>query len=55
MAVKFVRKIDELGRIVIPKDVRNMLSLKPGERIRISVRDMQILICKEEKDNGSGK
>ena len=52
MTIKFIRKIDDLGRVVIPKDLREMFDLKPGDDIAISADDMYILISKvESKDN----
>lgn len=48
MAIKFIRKIDDLGRIVIPKDLREMFDLNPGDDIEISADDMYILISKAE-------
>ena len=54
MTIKFIRKIDNLGRIVIPKDIREMFGFKPGDGIEISVNDMYILISKiEENKNGN--
>ena len=38
-----VRKIDELGRIVIPKEIRRTLSIKDGENMQIYLSDD--LIC----------
>ena len=37
------RKIDELGRIVIPKEIRRTLGIKDGENMQIFVD--QNLIC----------
>ncbi len=39
MKNKFIRKIDELGRIVIPKEIRSTLGLDTGDDIEISVSD----------------
>ena len=50
MTIKFIRKIDNLGRIVIPKDIREMFGFKPGDGIEISVNDMYILISKIEEN-----
>ena len=54
MTIKFIRKIDNLGRIVIPKDIRDMFGFKPGDGIEISVNDMYIIISKiKENKNGN--
>ncbi len=41
-----IRRIDELGRIVIPKEIRNNLRLKSGESIEIFVNDDTIMMKK---------
>lgn len=46
MIIKFIRKIDNLGRIVIPKDIREMFGFKPGDGIEISVSDKYILVSR---------
>ncbi len=42
----YIRKIDELGRIVIPKEVRNKLKIGDNESILISLDDNKINISK---------
>lgn len=42
----YIRKIDELGRIVIPKEVRNKLKIQENENIMITSDDSKILISK---------
>ncbi len=42
----YIRKIDELGRIVIPKEVRNKLKIQDNESILISIMDNNINIRK---------
>lgn len=41
-----VRRIDELGRIVIPKEIRKTLKIKSGEPIEISVIENEICLKK---------
>ncbi len=41
-----VRKIDELGRIVIPMEIRNTLDLKSRDSIQISLEDERIVLTK---------
>ncbi len=41
-----VRRIDELGRIVIPKEVRKTLKIKSGEAIEISINEGVITLQK---------
>lgn len=50
MAIKFIRKIDELGRVVIPKDLREMFNLKPDNVIEITADDTYILISKADEE-----
>lgn len=42
-----VRRIDDLGRVVIPKEIRNLLNLKNGELLNIIVNDDKIVLKKE--------
>lgn len=46
-ALKFKGKIDKLGRIVIPKKVREALHLQPESSIEISVEDGSLHIAPE--------
>ncbi len=42
------RELGEKGQVVIPKDIREMLRLKSGERIAFEVREDEVLIKKEQ-------
>lgn len=41
-----VRRIDDLGRIVLPKDVRSAAGIVEGEALNIDVEDRKIVISK---------
>lgn len=41
-----VRRIDELGRIVVPKEIRKTLRIKSGENLEIFVSDNNIILRK---------
>ena len=41
-----VRKIDELGRIVVPRELRTTLDVCPGDPIEIFVDGEQIILKK---------
>lgn len=41
-----VRRIDDLGRIVIPKEIRKKLRIRDGENLEILVRDNEIVLQK---------
>jgi len=43
-----VRKIDKLGRIVLPKDFRTALRVGSGDRIEMCVKDGAIIIRKSQ-------
>ena len=43
----FVRKVDELGRIVIPVEVRKILDIKERDNLSISLENDTISIKKE--------
>lgn len=42
----YIRKVDELGRIVIPKEVRNRLKIQDNESVSISINGEKINITK---------
>lgn len=46
-----VRKIDELGRIVIPKEIRNVLGIHSNDDLEICIDDMKIVLTKYEKSD----
>ena len=41
-----IRRIDELGRIVIPKEIRKNLRIKDGENIEIFIEGENIILKK---------
>lgn len=41
-----IRRIDELGRIVIPKEIRNNLRLRSGENVEIFIENDNIIMKK---------
>lgn len=41
-----VRRIDDLGRVVIPKEIRKTLRIKEGESLEISVQEDRIILQK---------
>ena len=46
MKTGMIRKIDDLGRIVIPKEIRSSLRLNMGDSVEIFVEDNKILLKK---------
>ena len=44
MEIKICGQLDELGRLVIPADMRMQYGLKPGDKIRFTAYDCGILI-----------
>ncbi len=46
---KVVRQIDELGRVVIPRDMRRELGLSCGDKIAFQSDDSKIIISKLDK------
>ncbi len=44
----FIRKIDELGRVVIPIEIRKILDIKERDSLGISLEEGGIFIKKEE-------
>lgn len=45
-ATGIVRNIDELGRIVIPKELRRTMQIQPGDPIEIFTNDDSIVLKK---------
>lgn len=45
-----VRKLDELGRIVLPKELRNMLFISEKDPLEIFTEDNTIILKKYEPD-----
>jgi AbrB family looped-hinge helix DNA binding protein len=39
-----IKKIDNLGRVVVPKGYRLMLGLKPGDQLEVEVDDGKLLM-----------
>ncbi|MEG2322138.1 MAG: stage V sporulation T C-terminal domain-containing protein [Bacilli bacterium] len=46
-ATGIIRRIDELGRIVIPKEIRKTLRIKEGENLEIFVDEQESIILKK--------
>ena len=44
--VGIVRQIDSLGRILIPKSLRNTLDLKDGDSLELFIEDNNIILRK---------
>ncbi len=41
-------KLDKLARLVIPKAIREMIGVKPNEKIELRVKGKQLIITKGE-------
>lgn len=51
--VIITRKVDELERIVIPKEMREKLKIKHGQKLNISVKNHNIVLSIEtEQEDG---
>ncbi len=50
-----VRRIDELGRVVIPKELRRSLHLREGEEIEVSLVNGELLLRKHSPLQGLGR
>ena len=46
-ATGIIRRIDELGRIVIPKEIRKTLRIKEGESLEIFVDNSENIVLKK--------
>lgn len=45
-----IRKIDNLGRIVIPAEIRKQLEIDDNTNLKIEVEDNKIVISKDDSD-----
>jgi AbrB family transcriptional regulator (stage V sporulation protein T) len=45
-----IRRIDDLGRVIIPKEIRRTLNLKEGDPLEVYVADG--MICFQKYDTG---
>ncbi len=45
-ATGIVRKIDELGRMVIPKEIRDTLKIAPGDPMEFTVDGDRVIVAK---------
>lgn len=43
------RQIDELGRVVVPKDVRNALNIRARDYLEITLEEGRFTVCKAEE------
>ena len=48
-----VRRIDDLGRIVIPKEVRKILRIKEGEPMEIFIEDGGVIFKKYDANKNN--
>ncbi len=48
MDTGMVRKIDDLGRIVVPAEMRRLFNIREGDQLRISVHEEAIHLQKLE-------
>ncbi len=51
MKIGIVKRVDELGRIVLPKEMRKLLNIREGSRLEISVQDDAIVMKKHSSMN----
>ena len=53
-ATRIVRRIDDLGRVVIPKEIRRALGIQEGDRLEIFMDQMdgQPMICFRKYEAG---
>lgn len=49
MEVDFQRAVDELGRIVLPIEVRRKLNIEAGDILRVDLKDGRITLIPKEK------
>ena len=50
MKKKETRSVDDLGRIVIPKEIRKSLNIKNGDTVKFSIKDKKIILENERRN-----
>lgn len=50
-----VRTIDELGRVIIPKQLREELNIKERNILKLCEKDNMIILIKKEYDNNNSR
>ncbi len=53
--MNFIKRIDDLGRIVIPKDIRKELEIETNENMEISINNNEIILKKYDRLNNKNK
>lgn len=51
MGIGVVRRVDKLGRVVIPIDIYRRFGIMGGDEVEISANENEIIIKKHEKDD----
>lgn len=51
----YIRKIDKIGKILIPKEMRDALQIDCGSQLEFYLNDEGIVLKKHEPDNISDK
>ena len=54
-ATGIIRRIDDLGRIVIPKEIRKNLRLKNGENLEIFIDENENIILRKYNKRSCSK
>lgn len=49
-ATGIIRRIDDLGRVVIPKDIRNNMNLREGDPLEIFIENDAVVFKKCQPD-----
>ena len=54
-ATGIVRRIDDLGRVVIPKEIRKNLKIREGDRLEIFIDSESRAVCFKPYETQSSK
>lgn len=53
MNFAIIRSLDELGRIVLPKDMRSHFNMNTGDLLQITTTEEGILIKKKQEESNN--
>lgn len=46
-ATGIIRRVDDLGRVIIPKDIRRTLRIREGDPLELYVEGHDTVVCKK--------
>ena len=51
MSTGIIRRVDDLGRVAIPKDIRQRLGIEKGDQMKVYVGEDAVILRKFDADD----